>query len=95
MEKLAADRPRALMSDGLGPDAALPQEYWEPVLPDPRADGKPWLPILQMRLSEVPRELLRVECVRCTRCVEIQRLDAVKLYGPHAVWEGRRSALAR
>jgi hypothetical protein len=34
-----------------------------------------------------PRELLRVECARCARCVEIQRLDAVKLYGPHAVWK--------
>jgi hypothetical protein len=39
-----------------------------------------------MRLSEIPRELLRVECLRCFRCVEIQRLDAVKLYGPHATW---------
>jgi hypothetical protein len=32
-------------------------------------------------------ELLRVECARCSRCVQIQRLDAVKLYGPHAVWK--------
>jgi hypothetical protein len=30
---------------------------------------------------------LRVECARCSRCVEIQRLDAVKLYGPHAIWK--------
>jgi len=41
----------------------------------------------QMRLSETPRELLRVECLRCFRRVEIQRLDAVKLYGPHAIWK--------
>jgi hypothetical protein len=40
-----------------------------------------------MRLSEIPRELLRVECRRCARTIEIQRRDAVKLYGPHAVWK--------
>jgi hypothetical protein len=28
-----------------------------------------------------------VECNRCLRCVEIQRLDAVKLFGPHALWK--------
>ena len=39
------------------------------------------------RLSEMPRELLRVECLRCFRMVEIKRLDAIKLYGPHAVWK--------
>jgi hypothetical protein len=33
----------------------------------------------------MPRERLRVECLRCFRTVEIQRLDAVKLYGPHAI----------
>jgi hypothetical protein len=27
-----------------------------------------------------------VECTRRSRCVEIQRLDAVRLYGPHATW---------
>jgi len=64
----------------------LPTEYWDAVLRDPRAAGKPWLPIEQRRLSEIPRELLRVDCSRCGRAVEIQRLDAVKLYGPHATW---------
>jgi hypothetical protein len=33
-----------------------------------------------------PRSM-RVGCARCSRCVEIQHLDAVKLYGPHAVWK--------
>ena len=32
------------------------------------------------------RSYVRVECARCARCVEAQRLDAVKLYGPHAIW---------
>jgi hypothetical protein len=40
-----------------------------------------------MRLSEIARELLRVECRRCARTIEIQRLHAVKLFGPHAVWK--------
>jgi hypothetical protein len=54
---------------------------------DLRRCGKPWLPIQQRRLDEIPRELLRVECLRCFRAVEIQRADAVRLYGPHAVWK--------
>jgi hypothetical protein len=65
----------------------IPPEYWDAVLRDPRAAGKPWLPVSQIRLSEIPRELLRVECSRCFRAVEIQRLDAVKFYGPHAIWK--------
>ena len=82
-EQSAAD-PRNRRSP---PDGALPQEYWEALLRDPRAAGRPWLPLQQMRLSEIPRELLRVECRRCARTIEIQRLDAVKLFGPHAVWK--------
>jgi hypothetical protein len=62
------------------------QAYWDALLRDPRAAGKPWAPIEQMRLSQIPREMLRVECARCSRCVEIQRLDAIKLYGQHAIW---------
>jgi hypothetical protein len=87
MEKLASDRLRTVRSGDPGPDGPLLKEYWDDVLRDPRGAGKPWLPIQQMRLSEIPRELLRVECARCSRCVEIQRLDAVKLYGPHAIWK--------
>jgi hypothetical protein len=51
------------------------------------AAGRPWLPIEQRRLSEVPRHLLRVECLRCLRVVVIQKADAVRLYGPHAVFK--------
>jgi hypothetical protein len=77
LEKLASDRLRTVRSEDPGPDGPFPKEYWDHVLRDPRAAGKPWVPIQQMRLSEIPRELLRVECARCSRCVEIQRLDAV------------------
>jgi hypothetical protein len=61
MEKLASSPLRAPGIDDPPPDGALPQEYWESVLRDPRAAGRPWLPLQQMRLSEIPRELLRVE----------------------------------
>jgi outer membrane immunogenic protein len=37
--------------------------------------------------------LLRVECLRCFRIVEIQKADAVRLYGPHAVYKDVGQAL--
>jgi hypothetical protein len=57
-----------------------------------RIADKPRPPVEQMPLSKISREVLRVECRRCSRCVEIQRLDAIRLYGPMAVWKdvGRR-----
>jgi hypothetical protein len=87
MEKLASQALRPVPRADPAPDAPLPDEYWEALLRDPRAAGRPALPIQQRRLSEIPREVLRVECARCSRCVEIQRLDAVRLFGPHAVWK--------
>ena len=89
MEKLA--REAARQPDHEKPDSApsdpLPDELWDAVLADPRAAGKPGLPIQQLRLSEIPRHVLRVECLRCSRIVEIQKADAVRFYGPHAVWK--------
>jgi hypothetical protein len=87
MEKMANNPLRTPGINDPAPDGSLPHEYWEAVLRDPRAAGRPWLPLQQMRLSEIPRELLRIDCSRCGRAVEIQRLDAVKLFGPHAVWK--------
>src|ERR1700733_893848 len=84
MEKLASQRP--LPAPEPAPDE-LPAEWWDAVLSDPRAAGKPWLPVQQRRLSEIPRHLLRVECLRCHRIVEIRKADALRLYGPHAVWK--------
>jgi hypothetical protein len=48
---------------------------------------RPVPPIQQCRLSEIPCHVLRVECIRCFRIVEIQKADAVRYYGPHAVWK--------
>ena len=93
MEKLVLDTPRTPESSDIGPASQPRDERSSSVLADPRAAGKPWLPIQQLRLSEIPRELLRVECLCCFRCVEIQRLDAIRLYGPHAVWKDVGQAL--
>ena len=87
MEKLASEATRPVLRADPAPEAPLPDEYWEALFRDPRAAGRPPLPIQQRRLSEIPREVLRVECARCSRCVEIHRLDAVRLFGPHAVWK--------
>jgi len=61
--------------------------WWDSVLSDPRAAGSPGIPIQQRRLSEIPRHVLRVECIRCNRIVEIQTLDAIRFYGAHAIWK--------
>jgi hypothetical protein len=93
MERLARERDRAPPAAEPAPDASPLPGWWDSVLSDPRAAGKPWLPIQQRRLSEIPREMLRVECLRCFRAVEIQRLDAINLYGPHAFWKDVAQAL--
>jgi hypothetical protein len=90
MEKLAreaAGRQPDRNKPDPGPADPLPEELWDAVLADPRAAGRPPLPIQQCRLSEIPRHVLRVECIRCFRIVEIQKADAVRFYGPHAVWK--------
>jgi hypothetical protein len=81
IEKMTAQRPAEPAP------AATDDGWWDSVLNDPRATGPRWIPIQQRRLSEIPRHVLRVECLRCMRIVEIQTLDAVRLYGPHAVWK--------
>ncbi|WP_370125126.1 hypothetical protein [Bradyrhizobium ottawaense] len=90
MEELAreADRRRDVDgSDDPAPCDSLPDKLWDAVLADPSAAGRSRLPILQCRLSEITLHVLRVECVRCLRIVEIQKADAVRFYGPHALWK--------
>ena len=85
MDKLAAAAPTVPPSLA-GPADRMPEAFWESVLRDPR-DRTVDMPIRQRRLAEIPRHLLRVWCRRCDRTVEIQTADAVRLYGPHAVWK--------
>jgi hypothetical protein len=84
MEKLAAEAQKAA-NPAAAPDAPLPAEYWDSVLKDPRAvaDAR----MRQRKLSELQRHVLRVSCRRCERTVEIQTIDAVRLYGGNAVWK--------
>ena len=92
MEKMAAaagrDTPPA---PELAPDQDLPPDYWQALLEDPRADRSSPGPDpsgrLQRRVSQMPQHLLRVGCRRCGRTIEIQKVDAIRLYGPDAIWK--------
>ena len=69
----------------------MPSEYWESVLTDPLAGASRLLPpgpsVRALRLCEISQHILRVSCSRCARIVEIQKADAVRLYGQTAVWK--------
>ncbi len=89
LEKLAISAKRqarlAAPSDTAG---ELAPEYWESVLNDPRLRAEaPGLGTQMRRLSEIKQHLLRVTCRRCDRIVEIQKVDAVRMYGPQALWK--------
>jgi hypothetical protein len=86
MEKLASEFVRGPAAPAPAPDAPLPAEYWDSVLKDPRAqaDGAH---MRKRRLEEIQRHVLRVSCSRCERTVEIQTVDAIRLYGGNAVWK--------
>jgi hypothetical protein len=87
MEKLAVEASRKPALPAEAPGEPLPPEYWQSVLQDPRAALSSGLQARQTPLSEIQRHLLRVTCSRCGRIVEIQKVDAVRLYGPDAVWK--------
>jgi len=92
MEKMAAlVGGKASPAHGLAPSDDLPREYWESLLRDAGADetvnrGEA-VPGTRLQLNQIAEHVLRVACSRCGRTVEIQRLDAVRLYGPNAVWK--------
>jgi len=90
MDKLAREAARRRdidRPDDPAPCGSLPDELWDAVLADPRAAGRSPLAIQQCRLSEVQHHVLRFACLRCFRIVEIQKADAVRFYGPQAVWK--------
>ncbi|MGC0322559.1 hypothetical protein ABIG06_003188 [Bradyrhizobium sp. USDA 326] len=91
MEKMAAAVGRKVPpARGLAPNDDLPLEYWQAILNDAGADhgrSGPSAPRRPQRLSQIPQHVLRVDCRRCGRTLEIQRADAVRLYGPDAVWQ--------
>jgi hypothetical protein len=90
MEKLAALVGREIRTTRTPcPADPMPPEYWASVLNDPFAEAmpQPGPSIRMQRLSEISQHVLRVSCSRCGRTVEIQKLDAVRLAGPEAVWK--------
>src|SRR5258707_8983184 len=83
METLAREQARMPdSSTGLPPDQLPSEKWWQSVLADPRAAGKPWVRIEQRRLSEMPREVLRGESPPCFRLAENSKGGASKLFGP-------------
>jgi hypothetical protein len=87
--------PKPSPTGAVGPADDLPSEYWRSLLDDPHADRTnrgPAEPGRTLRLDQIPKHLLRVSCRRCARTVEIQKVDAIRLYGRDAVWRdvGRR-----
>lgn len=79
MEKLANSPLRTPRIDAPPPDAPLPQEYWDALLRDPRAAGRPWPPHpAAAAFPDLPRTAPG-RVARCFRCVESQRLDAIRL----------------
>jgi hypothetical protein len=85
MEKLAAEAARHPVPPAGAPDAPLPAEYWDALLKDPRAGNG--VRMRERKLSEIQRHVLRVSCRRCERTVEIQTVDAVRLFGGNAIWK--------
>ncbi|KRR25237.1 hypothetical protein CQ14_09470 [Bradyrhizobium lablabi] len=87
MEKLAAQAVRKQPTPAAAAfEKPLPPKYWDSVLKDPRADMT-GAQLRQRRLSDIQRHVLRVNCRRCNRTVEIQTADAVRLYGQNAAWK--------
>jgi hypothetical protein len=89
MEKMAlANGRKASPAHALAPDDDLPPEYWQALLEDARTnDRSPGPSSSALRLTDISQHLLRVSCRRCGRTVEIQKVDAVRLYGERAFWK--------
>jgi hypothetical protein len=88
MDKMAAALDRKTPAiPAVGPKDALPPEYWSTLLQAADTDIGPSRSNATLRLTEISRHLLRVGCRRCGRTVEIQKADAIRLYGEHAIWK--------
>jgi hypothetical protein len=79
------------MRDAAAPTRTDEECWWDSVLADPRAETT--RPSPARTLGEIRSDLLRVECLRCFRTVEIARAAAVRLYGADARWKDVGSRL--
>src|SRR5690242_6598141 len=89
MEKMASALGRKLPpAPALAPVDDLPPEYWQALLEDARTDARSPAPAsAALPLTKMSQHLLRVSCRRCGRTVEIQKVDAIRLYGERAIWK--------
>ena len=89
MEKMAAALGRkAPAAPALTPVDDLPPEYWQTLLENTGFEVAPSVSSMAaLRLTEIPQHLLRVGCRRCSRTVEIQKVDTIRLYGERAIWK--------
>jgi hypothetical protein len=88
MEKLAASiRGKAAGARPFGPQDEMPDEYWQAVFSHAYVGDRPLgQSSAGQRLFEIRQHVLRVSCRRCERIVEIQKTDAIRLYGQQASW---------
>ncbi|WP_369721071.1 hypothetical protein AB8Z38_28920 [Bradyrhizobium sp. LLZ17] len=88
IDKLAgiAQQPQA-SAPNPAPSDPIPDAMWQSLLDDPRAAGKPKQPNHQCRLGDIQSIMLRVECSRCSRIVEMQKAEAMRYFGPDAIWK--------
>lgn len=61
------------------------EAWWSSVLSDPRAETRK--PFASRSLAEIRASVLRAECLKCFRIVEIAREDALKLYDGGSLWK--------
>jgi hypothetical protein len=89
MEKMAAAvGNKARPAPALAPKDDLPPEYWQALQQDACLETElPGYSIAALPLTDISWHLLRIACRRCGRTVEIQKIDAIRLYGERAVWK--------
>lgn len=89
IDKLAgiAEQQRTPSAPDPSPSDPIPDAMWQSLLEDPRVAGKPTQPTHQCRLADIQRHMLRVECSRCSRIVEMQKAEAIRYFGADAIWK--------
>lgn len=76
--RLAENQRRRVSVDG-------DEAWWASVLSDPRAETMK--PYARRTISEMQASVLRVECLKCFRIVEIDRAEALRRYDGGSLWK--------
>ncbi|WP_256805741.1 hypothetical protein [Bradyrhizobium sp. Bra64] len=61
------------------------EAWWASVLSDPRAETRK--PIGQRSLAEIRAAVLKVECLKCFRVVQLAREEALRRYDGGSLWK--------